>query len=129
MSTQYSVDGGVAIIRLDNPPVNGLGHATRAGIVRDLDRALADEAVGAVVLTGRPGFCSAGADITEFGTAKAGAEPALGTVLAALEDAGKPVVAAIDGNCLGGGLELALATHYRVATAASRFGLPEVNLG
>ncbi|HEU5470461.1 MAG TPA: 3-hydroxyacyl-CoA dehydrogenase NAD-binding domain-containing protein [Actinophytocola sp.] len=129
MSTQYRLDGRIAIIRLDNPPVNGLGHATRAGIVRDLRRALDDDGVDAVVLTGRPGFFSAGADITEFGTAKAGAEPNLGQVIAALEEAAKPVVAAIDGNCLGGGLELALATHYRVAGEGSKLGLPEVNLG
>jgi 3-hydroxyacyl-CoA dehydrogenase len=129
MATNYGVDGRVAVIRIDNPPVNGLGHATREGILRDLRRALADDGVDAVVLTGRPGFFSAGADITEFGTAKAAAEPVLPAVIVAVEDATKPVVAAIDGSCLGGGLELALATHYRVATAASRIGLPEVNLG
>ncbi|MFL6144084.1 MAG: 3-hydroxyacyl-CoA dehydrogenase NAD-binding domain-containing protein [Labedaea sp.] len=129
MSTEYSVTGRVAVIRIDNPPVNGLGHATRDGIVRDLRRAIGSAEVDAVVLTGRPGFFSAGADITEFGTAKAGAEPTLAAVIAALEDAAKPVVAAIDGNCLGGGLELALGAHYRVATRASKLGLPEVNLG
>ncbi|MGI8305569.1 3-hydroxyacyl-CoA dehydrogenase NAD-binding domain-containing protein [Saccharopolyspora hattusasensis] len=129
MSTEYALDGPVAIIRIENPPVNGLGHAVREGIVRDLRRALDSAGVEAVVLTGRPGFFSAGADITEFGTPKSAAEPTLGDVIAALETAGKPVVAAIDGTCFGGGLELALGAHYRVATAASKLGLPEVTLG
>jgi 3-hydroxyacyl-CoA dehydrogenase len=111
MSTSYSVDGRVAVIRIDNPPVNGLGHATREGIVRDLRRALDDSGIDAVVLTGRPGFFSAGADITEFGTPKAGADPNLSAVIAALESAGKPVVAAIDGTAFGGGLELALGAR------------------
>ncbi|MEV0081397.1 3-hydroxyacyl-CoA dehydrogenase NAD-binding domain-containing protein [Saccharopolyspora sp. NPDC050642] len=129
MSTEYALDGPVAIIRIENPPVNGLGHAVREGIVRDLHRALESADVEAVVLTGRPGFFSAGADITEFGTPKSAAEPTLVDVIAALDAAGKPVVAAIDGTCFGGGLELALGAHYRVATAASKLGLPEVTLG
>jgi 3-hydroxyacyl-CoA dehydrogenase len=129
MSTQYSVTGRVAVIRIDNPPVNGLGHATREGIVRDVRAALADADVDAIVLTGRPGFFSAGADIAEFGTPKTFAEPKLPDVIGLLEDLAKPVVAAIDGACLGGGLELALGAHYRVATANSRIGLPEVTLG
>ncbi|HEY3754154.1 MAG TPA: 3-hydroxyacyl-CoA dehydrogenase NAD-binding domain-containing protein [Pseudonocardiaceae bacterium] len=129
MSTQYSVTGRVAVIRIDNPPVNGLGHATRQGIVRDVDAALADADVDAIVLTGRPGFFSAGADIAEFGTPKTFADPKLPDIITMLEDLAKPVVAAIDGACLGGGLELALAAHYRVAMAKSRIGLPEVTLG
>ncbi|GAA4485717.1 3-hydroxyacyl-CoA dehydrogenase NAD-binding domain-containing protein [Rhodococcus olei] len=129
MSTQYSVAGSVAIIRLDNPPVNGLGQSVRAGIVRDLSRALDTPDVEAIVLAGTDGVFSAGADIREFGTSNAGAEPSLHAVIEALEDSPKPVVAAIEGTCFGGGLELALATHHRVATAASRVGLPEVKLG
>jgi 3-hydroxyacyl-CoA dehydrogenase len=125
----YAVRGRVAVIALDNPPVNGLSHASRTGILRDLTRALDDPDVDAIVLTGRPGFFSAGADIAEFGTPASGAEPSLPQVIAALEGAGKPVVAAINGTCFGGGLELALGAHYRVATATSRVGLPEVNLG
>src|SRR5215472_12810169 len=109
MSTTYRVDGRTAVISIDNPPVNGLSHATREGIRRDLGQALADSGVDAVVLTGRQGFFSAGADIAEFGTPRSGAAPTLGDVIAAIEDSVKPVVAAIDGNCLGGGLELALA--------------------
>jgi 3-hydroxyacyl-CoA dehydrogenase len=127
--TGHTVTDRVAIIRIDNPPVNGLGHATRDGIVRDLRAAVADDAVDAIVLTGRPRFFSAGADISEFGTPRSAAEPNLGQVIAELENAAKPVVAAIDGTCLGGGLELALGAHYRVATPASRIGLPEVSLG
>src|SRR3954447_22787424 len=96
--TGFSVTGRVAVLRIDSPPVNGLGHAVRAGIVRDLRRALADDAVDAIVLTGRPGCCSAGADIAEFGPPLATAEPTLGGVIAELEAATKPVVAAIDGS-------------------------------
>jgi 3-hydroxyacyl-CoA dehydrogenase len=129
MSTQYSVTGRTAILRIDNPPVNGLGHATRKGIVQGLQRALDSADVDAVVLTGREGSFSAGADISEFRTPRTTAAPSLGDVIAALEEAGKPVVAAIDGTCLGGGLELALGAHYRVATSSSRIGLPEVHLG
>ncbi|MFF5650789.1 enoyl-CoA hydratase/isomerase family protein [Streptomyces collinus] len=106
MSTQYSAIGRTAVLRLDNPPVNGLGHATRQGGVQGLHRALDSGEVDAVVLTGREGIFSAGADITEFGTPKTTAEPMLGDVIAALEAADKPVVAAIDGTCFGGGLEL-----------------------
>ncbi|HEX3591140.1 MAG TPA: 3-hydroxyacyl-CoA dehydrogenase NAD-binding domain-containing protein [Pseudonocardiaceae bacterium] len=129
MVSHSDVTGRVAVIRIDNPPVNGLSHATREGIMRDLAAALDNPDVDAVVLTGRPKFFSAGADIAEFGTARSGERPRLGEVIAALEDAPKPVVAAIDGACLGGGLELALGAHYRVATPGSRIGLPEVNLG
>ncbi|HEX5119155.1 MAG TPA: 3-hydroxyacyl-CoA dehydrogenase NAD-binding domain-containing protein [Pseudonocardiaceae bacterium] len=129
MVTSYEVTGEVAVIRIDNPPVNGLSHATREGIVRDLTTALGDDLVTAVVITGRPGFFSADADIAEFGTPRSGEAPRLGDVIAALESAAKPVVAAIEGDALGGGLELALGAHYRVATVTSRLGLPEVNLG
>ncbi|MDN5758491.1 MAG: 3-hydroxyacyl-CoA dehydrogenase NAD-binding domain-containing protein [Tomitella sp.] len=129
MATEYSVENDVAIIRMNKPPVNGLGHALREGIVADLDKALADNEVGAVVLTGSGKFFSAGADITEFGTPSAGASPNLSEVIARLEDSPKPVVAAIHGTAFGGGLELALGAHKRVATASSKIGLPEVKLG
>ncbi len=129
MSTEYSTDGDVAVIRLTNPPVNGLGHALRAGIAEGLDRAAADGAIRAVVVTGSNGFFSAGADITEFGSEKATAPPNLSELIARLEDSAKPVVAAIDGTAFGGGLELALGAHHRVATASSKVGLPEVKLG
>jgi 3-hydroxyacyl-CoA dehydrogenase len=123
------IDGDVAVITLDKPPVNGLGFELRRGIVEALDRAVADPAVHAVVITGTAKAFSGGADVTEFGTPKAAREPTLRTVIAALENAPKPVVAAIAGNCLGGGLELALGAHARVAAADARLGLPEVKLG
>ena len=93
MVSHSDVTGRVAVIRIDNPPVNGLSHATREGIVRDLAAALADDTVRGIVLTGRPKFFSAGADISEFGTPKSGSAPGLGEVIRALEDATKPVVA------------------------------------
>jgi 3-hydroxyacyl-CoA dehydrogenase len=129
MVTSYDVTGRVAVVRFDNPPVNGLSHATRQGIAEAVTRAGEDAAVDAVVLTGRPGFFSAGADITEFGTPASGAVPGLGAVIDQIVTSAKPVVAAIDGAALGGGLELALAAHYRVATPNSKLGLPEVTLG
>jgi len=131
MSTpiQYSSRGSVAVIQMDNPPVNGLGHALRSGIIAAIDRAGADAAISAIVLTGSDSAFSGGADVREFGTPKAGTAPTLLNVLPAVEDSAKPVVAAISGNCLGGGLELAMSCHYRVALATATLGLPEVKLG
>ncbi len=114
-STSYAVHGPVAVVTLNNPPVNGLGHALRSGIVAALDQALADPQVQAIVLTGSARAFSGGADVREFGTPKAGQEPTLPSVIRALDGATKPVVAAIAGVCLGGGLELALGCHYRIA--------------
>ena len=128
-STSYAVHGPVAVVTLNNPPVNGLGHALRSGIVAALDQALADPQVQAIVLTGSARAFSGGADVREFGTPKAGQEPTLPSVIRALDGATKPVVAAIAGVCLGGGLELALGCHYRVAQPDASLGLPEVKLG
>ena len=128
-STSYAVHGPVAVVTLNNPPVNGLGHALRSGIVAALDQALADPQVQAIVLTGSARAFSGGADVREFGTPKAGQEPTLPRVIRALDGATKPVVAAIAGVCLGGGLELALGCHYRVALPDASLGLPEVKLG
>ena len=128
-STSYAVHGPVAVVTLNNPPVNGLGHALRSGIVAALDQALADPQVQALVLTGSARAFSGGADVREFGTPKAGQEPTLPSVIRALDGATKPVVAAIAGVCLGGGLELALGCHYRVALPDASLGLPEVKLG
>ncbi|PLC48396.1 3-hydroxyacyl-CoA dehydrogenase [Pollutimonas subterranea] len=125
----YDVVDGIARITLQNPPVNGLGFAVRKGIVEALDQAQGDAAVAAIVLTGNERAFSGGADITEFGTPKSGWQPTLRTVIEVLEQVSKPVVAAIDGVCLGGGLELALGAHFRVAAAQAKVGLPEVNLG
>ncbi|HEU4953254.1 MAG TPA: 3-hydroxyacyl-CoA dehydrogenase NAD-binding domain-containing protein [Gemmatimonadales bacterium] len=123
------LQGRVAIITFDNPPVNGLSHAVRVGLARALERAMVDEAVAAVVLTGGGRHFSAGADIREFGTPAATAEPTLRQLIELVEDAPKPVIAAIQGSCLGGGLELALAAHYRITARDATLGLPEVKLG
>jgi len=129
MSANYELRGNVAVITLDNPPVNGLGHATRLGIVTGLDKAIADEAVKAIVITGAGKAFSGGADIKEFGSPKALAEPNLLSVILALEASSKPIVAAIHTVCMGGGLELALGCHYRVASPGVQVALPEVKIG
>ncbi len=128
-ATRYETRANVAIVTLDNPPVNGLGHALRVGIVDSLDRALADAQVQAIVLIGSDRAFSGGADVREFGTPRAGTEPILGTVIRAVENAAKPVIAAIGGVALGGGLELAMGAHFRVAKPDAQLGLPEVKLG
>ncbi|HRP27073.1 MAG TPA: 3-hydroxyacyl-CoA dehydrogenase NAD-binding domain-containing protein [Burkholderiaceae bacterium] len=129
MSASYEVRGEVAVITLDNPPVNGLGHATRLGITQGLARAEDDAAVKAIVITGAGKAFSGGADIREFGTPKALAEPNLLSVILALEACSKPVVAAIHSVCMGGGLELSMGCHYRVAAPGTQVALPEVKLG
>ncbi len=129
MTAEYQVHGDVAVITLANPPVNGLGHATRKGITDGLARANADAAVKAIVVTGAGGAFSGGADIKEFGTDKAMQEPNLHSVIRAVEGSAKPVVAAIHTVCMGGGLELALGCHYRIAAPGCSMALPEVKLG
>jgi 3-hydroxyacyl-CoA dehydrogenase len=129
MSANYELRGNVAVITMDNPPVNGLGHATRLGIVNGLERAQADDAVKAIVITGAGKAFSGGADIKEFGSPKALAEPNLLSVILALEASSKPIVAAIHSVCMGGGLELALGCHYRVAAKGTQVALPEVKIG
>jgi len=123
----YKVDGRVAVITIDNPPVNALSAAVRTGVAEGVGKAIADPEVGAIVVIceGRTFF--AGADITEFG--KPPVEPTLRQLLESLEGAPKPIIAAIHGTALGGGLELALVAHYRVAVPSAKCGLPEVNLG
>ncbi|AWP13011.1 putative peroxisomal bifunctional enzyme [Scophthalmus maximus] len=125
---QYSrVSGSVGLITLQNPPVNALSAAVRQGIVDTVKRALGDPEVKAVVIRGQNGVFCGGADIKEFGTNMSG--PHLVPMIHAIEAANKPVVAAIEGIALGGGLELALGCHYRVAHSKARLGLPEVTLG
>ena len=119
--------GDVAVLVLAHPPVNALSAAVRTGLAAGLQAALADPAVKSIVIRGEGRGFSAGADIAEFG--KPGQGPRLGDLCLAFENATKPVIAAIHGMALGGGLELALAAHYRVANAAAVLGLPEVNLG
>jgi 3-hydroxyacyl-CoA dehydrogenase len=128
-SVRFEISGAVAVLRLDNPPVNSLGHELRRSVVQALARAEDDPAVEAVVLIGSDKGFSGGADIREFGTPKSLAAPNLHGVLRAVEDCTKPVIAAIDGICMGGGLELALCCHYRIAAASARLALPEVKLG
>jgi 3-hydroxyacyl-CoA dehydrogenase len=129
VTAQYDLKDGVAVISLDNPPVNGLGWSTRRAAVELLDRAAADPGIAAVVLTGAGKAFSAGADIREFNTPKAAQAPTLYDLLAAVEASPKPIVAAINALALGGGLELALAAHYRVASPETQVGLPEVKIG
>ncbi|QGZ56421.1 3-hydroxyacyl-CoA dehydrogenase NAD-binding domain-containing protein [Paraburkholderia acidiphila] len=129
MSTEYTVVVDVAVITIANPPVNGLGYAVRVGIIDGLERALADANVKAIVLTGAGKAFSGGADMREFNSPKTGREPGLNTVLAAIENSRKPVVAAVHSVAMGGGLELALACHYRVAAPKARIALSEVTMG
>ena len=129
MSVKYETREGIAVLTLDNPPVNGLGLATRRGLVEALAQALDDDQVSAIVVTGGPRAFSGGADIREFNTPQARQEPTLPTVIDAFERSGKPVVAAIEGLALGGGLELALGMNHRVADKRAQIGLPEVKLG
>jgi len=129
MTAEYQVNGAVAVITLNNPPVNGLGHATRSAVVDGMKKALNDNAVKAIVITGAGKAFSGGADIKEFNSPKALAEPNLHTVINVVENSTKPVVAAIHTVCMGGGLELALGCHYRVASPGAQIALPEVKLG
>ncbi|AMO25079.1 3-hydroxyacyl-CoA dehydrogenase NAD-binding domain-containing protein [Ramlibacter solisilvae] len=129
MSAEYKVHGDVAVITMNNPPVNGLGYATRVAIAQGLDKANADAAVKAIVITGAGKAFSGGADIKEFGSPKAIAEPNLLSVISAVENSSKPVVAALHSVVMGGGLELALGCHYRVGAPGASVALPEVKLG
>jgi 3-hydroxyacyl-CoA dehydrogenase len=129
MTAEYKVQGDVAVITLMNPPVNGLGLSTRIGITDGLEKANNDAAVKAIVITGGGKAFSGGADIREFGSPKAIQEPNLLSVIRACENSAKPVVAAIHSVAMGGGLELALGCHYRIAAPGTSVALPEVKLG
>ncbi len=129
MSATYQEHDDIGVITLNNPPVNSLGHATRAGIVDGVGRALDNPAIKAIIIAGAGKGFSGGADIGEFNSPKALQEPSLHTVIRIIEEADKPVIAAIHGIAMGGGLELALGCHYRVATAGAQIALPEVKLG
>ena len=129
MGASYQVRGSIAVITLDNPPVNGLGYDTRREFAAGINRAADDTAISAIVITGAGRAFSGGADIKEFGSPKAIAEPNLLSLIRLLEDCPKPVVAAINGVCMGGGLELSLGCHYRVAAAGVDVALPEVKIG
>ncbi|MEZ5662954.1 MAG: 3-hydroxyacyl-CoA dehydrogenase NAD-binding domain-containing protein [Burkholderiaceae bacterium] len=129
MTAEYQVHGDVAVITLNNPPVNGLGLSTRQAIVDGLEKAENDAAVKAIVLTGAGKAFSGGADIREFGSPKAVQEPNLLSVILRVENTAKPVIAAVHSVCMGGGLELALGAHYRIAAPGCNVALPEVKLG
>ncbi|HSW04753.1 3-hydroxyacyl-CoA dehydrogenase NAD-binding domain-containing protein [Aquabacterium sp.] len=129
MSASYDIRDGIAVITMNNPPVNGLGFDTRCAIADGLERAQADAGVKAIVLTGAGKAFSGGADIREFGSPKAIAEPNLLTLIRAAELCSKPLVAAVHTVCMGGGLELALGCHYRVTAPGAQIALPEVKIG
>jgi 3-hydroxyacyl-CoA dehydrogenase len=129
MTAEYKVQGDIAVITLNNPPVNGLGYATRVALTEGLGKANADATVKAIVLTGAGKAFSGGADIKEFGSPKALQEPHLLSVILAVENSDKPVIAAVHTVCMGGGLELALGCHYRIAAPGCSVALPEVKLG
>jgi 3-hydroxyacyl-CoA dehydrogenase len=126
----YHTSAEVAVITLDNPPVNGLNQGVRSGLVESFQRALADSEIRVIVLTGAGRGFSAGGDIHELGTPAATASPALSLdVLPLIENSTKPVVAAIHGMAIGGGLETALVCHYRIVATDARIGLPELKRG
>ena len=125
--TDLSVEGDIGVVTLNSPPVNALSAAVREGLKGAFDAAIADPAVQAIVLICEGKTFIAGADITEFGKAMTG--PSLQDVQNVIENSPKPVVAAIHGTVLGGGLEVALVAHYRVAVPSAKAGLPEVNIG
>ncbi len=125
----FQVKDCIAVLELNNPPVNSLGVELREALVAGLARANADPAVAAILLIGSGAGFSGGADIREFGTPQAIAHPNLRTVISEIEDSKKPVIAAIGGVCMGGGLELSMACDYRVGVPGGRIALPEVKLG
>ncbi|HYW93553.1 MAG TPA: 3-hydroxyacyl-CoA dehydrogenase NAD-binding domain-containing protein [Gammaproteobacteria bacterium] len=124
---EYSKAAEIGVIAVNNPPVNALSQGVRAGLQESVRKGLSDEAVKAMVIVCEGRTFIAGADIREFG--KPMADPGLVEVIREIEDSPKPVVAAIHGTALGGGLEVALACHYRCAVPSAKVGLPEVNLG
>ena len=129
MTADYKVHGDIAVLTLNNPPVNGLGYATRLALTDGLAKADADASVKAIVITGAGKAFSGGADIKEFGSPKALQEPNLLSVILMIENSSKPVIAAVHSVCMGGGLELALGCHYRIAAPGCSVALPEVKLG
>ncbi|HEY8540676.1 MAG TPA: enoyl-CoA hydratase/isomerase family protein, partial [Steroidobacteraceae bacterium] len=125
--TNLAVEGDIGILSINNPPVNALSQPVREGIVKGMKEAIDNAAIKAIVLICEGRTFIAGADITEFG--KPPQPPSLPEAEDAIENSPKPVIAAIHGTALGGGLEVALCCHYRVAVPSAKVGLPEVNLG
>src|SRR5271155_4993165 len=122
-----AIDGEVAVVTIDSPPVNALSQAVRDGLKRGVEAAEANGAVKAVVIICAGRTFIAGADISEF--SKPPAAPHLPDVLDRIENASKPIVAAVHGTALGGGFEVALTAHYRIAVPSAKCGLPEIKLG
>src|SRR5687768_2929545 len=125
----YKVADGIAWLTMNNPPLNALSHALRKAVLESLDRAVADSKVQSIVIVGGERAFSSGADIKEFSGGAFYAEPFLPALVNAVEASSKPTIAAIGGACMGGGLELALGCHYRVALADAKIAFPEVKLG
>ncbi len=125
----YTSQGAVAVITLKNPPVNALSLGLRAAIAEGIERAANAASIQAIVIVGSGNAFCGGADVAEFGRAAMSASPSLWDLFALIENSPKPVVAAINGLALGGGLEMAMACHYRVAGGAAQLGQPEVKLG
>ena len=129
MSADFQIHGDVAVITLNNPPVNGLGLETRRAVVAGIAQAVADASVKAVIITGHGKVFSGGADVREFGSTKAFQEPNLLSVISCVENCSKPVVAAMHSVVMGGGLELAMGCHYRICAPDTSISMPEVKLG
>ena len=128
-SIRYEHINSVGLITLDNPPVNAFSLALRVSLRDALTQAIEDDGVTAIVITGGGRMFSAGADITEFDSGVSIQSPTLPELIELVENAPKPVVAAIHGNAMGGGCELCLGCHGRVAASGTKIGLPEVTLG
>lgn len=126
-TVSFSRKNSIGLIKINNPPVNALSQSVRAGLKKAVEAGLADDALKALILICEGSTFIAGADIKEF--SKGMGEPGLVPVIGEMETASKPIVAAIHGTALGGGLEVALGCHYRIATPTARVGLPEVHLG
>jgi len=129
MTARYQAQDNIAIITIDNPPINSMGLATRQGLEAALATAAVDASVRAIVITGANGVLTGGADIREFGSPVAMQSPTLHDLIRTLEASTKPVISAINGVCMGGGTEISLGCHYRVAAPGVMIGLPEVKIG
>ena len=128
-TVHYEVRDGVALLSIDNPPVNPLSSGVRFYLSKHLETALADNAVKAIVITGKGRAFIAGADIRDFGKPASADEQPKRPAGAYIEESAKPIVAAINGTAFGGGLEFALTCHYRVASPGAPVGLPEIKIG
>lgn len=126
-TVHYETKGNIALLTVDNPPVNPLSGGVRQGMTDGINKALADDAIQAIVMTGKGRAFIAGADISEFGKEPQG--PSLFDCLNTMDDSRKPIIAAINGTAFGGGFEVALCCHYRVIAEKAPVGLPEVKLG